>query len=114
VVAIFDPALYENFTIEKEWMGLWAKNTLLRVSRVGTGLVSAVLVAGSMGALVSLTPPSVAATAAAVRCATAATTTAAAAVPALALGVCAVGGVRIRQHCNPRAQFGNLFVTQLQ
>jgi hypothetical protein len=104
MVAIFDPALYENFTIEKEWMGLWAKNTLLRVSRVGTGLVSAVLVAGSMGALVSLTPPAVAAAAA----------TAAAAVPAFDLRVRAVGGVRIRQHRNPRAQFGDLFVTQLQ
>jgi hypothetical protein len=109
MVAIFDPALYENFTIEKEWMGLWAKNTLLRVSRVGTGLVSAVLVAGSMGALVSLTPPSVAAAAAA-----AAAATAAAAVPAFDLRVRAVGGVRIRQHRNPRAQFGDLFVTQLQ
>jgi hypothetical protein len=104
MVAIFDPALYENFTIEKEWMGLWAKNTLLRVSRVGTGLVSAVLVAGSMGALVSLTPPAV----------TAAAATAAAAVPAFDLRVRAVGGVRIRQHRNPRAQFGDLFVTQLQ
>ena len=104
MVAIFDPALYENFTIEKEWVGLWAKNALLRVTRVGTGLVSAVLVAGSMGALVSLTPPAVAAVAA----------IAAAAVPAFDLRVRAVGGVRIRQHRNPRAQFGDLFVTQLQ
>jgi hypothetical protein len=63
-----------------------------------------------MGALVSLTPPAVAATAAAVRCATAATTTAAAAVPALALGS-TVGGVWIRHHRNSGAQLGDLFIT---
>ncbi len=50
---------------------------------------------------------------AAIRRATAAAT-AAAAVPTLALGVRTVGGVWICQHCYPRAQFGDLFVTQLE
>ncbi len=85
-------------------MGLWAKNTLLRVSRGGTSLVSAVLVAGSVGALVSLTPPAVAAAAAA----------AATAASALALRIYAASGIRIRQHSNRRAQVGDLFITQGQ
>jgi hypothetical protein len=104
MVAIFDPALYENFTIEKEWVRLRAKNTLLWVNRGRTGLVPAVLVAGSVGALVSLTPPAVAAAAAA----------AAAAAPAFALRIYAVSGVRIRQHCHPGTQVGDLFITQGQ
>ncbi len=94
-------------------MGLWAKNTLLRVNRGRTGWVSTVtaiperaaavspvLVAGGMGALVSLTPPAVAA--------------AAAAVPAFALRIYAASGVRIRQHRHPGTQVGDLFITQGQ
>jgi hypothetical protein len=46
--------------------------------------------------------------AAAVRCATAT------AVSALALHIYAAGGVWIRQHCNPRAQVGDLLITQGQ
>jgi hypothetical protein len=100
VVAIFDPALYENFTIEKEWVRLRAKNALLWVNRGRTGLASTVLVAGSVGALMSLAPPAVAA-------ATAAATTAAA-----GLGAAAASDVRIRHHRDTRIHLRNLFITQ--
>jgi hypothetical protein len=102
---IFDPALYENFAIEKEWVRLRAENTLLWVNRGRTGLVSTILVAGSVGALVSLTPPAVATVAAA---------TAVTAVTAFALRIYAASGVRIRQHSNPGAQVGDLLITQGQ
>jgi hypothetical protein len=111
MVAIFDPALYENFTIEKEWVRLRAKNALLWVNRGHTGLASTVLVAGSVGALMFLAPPAVAA---ATRRATATAATAAAAVSALALGIRTVGGVWIRHHRNSCAQLGDLLIAQLQ
>ena len=67
-------------------MEFWAESTFLRVSRGVTSLVSAVLVAGSMGALVSLAPPAVAAPAAA----------------AAGLGAATTGDVRIRHHRDTR------------
>ena len=89
MVAIFDPALYENFTIEKEWVRLRAKNALLWVNRGRTGLASTVLVAGSVGALMSLAPPAVAAATAA-------------AAAAAGLGAATAGDVRIRHHRDTR------------
>jgi hypothetical protein len=115
--SIFDFSYDKMLTIKHEGTKTRTKRTFFRRSVFWCSSVAAFPdnAAAAPVLVCSVSPwPALALPAAAVRRATAAANTAAAAAgPAFALRIYAAGGIRIRQHCNSHAQFGDLLITQL-
>jgi hypothetical protein len=112
VETVFDFCFNKMLTVKQKRMEASAKNTFFRRSGFWRGSVAAFpdsaaaatpILVCSVGPLPAFVLPT-----AAIR------RTTATAVPALALGIRAVGGVWIHHHRNPRAQLGDLLITQLQ